>query len=126
MLVEGLDHVYYWTRDMEASVAFYRDVLELSLQRRDGDNWAEFAAGPVRFALHGVVEGHPVQPGGGTAVFEVRDVDEAKRRLEERGVEFGHSAEIAGYARYATFQDPDGNTVQIIEYSGGRHRQPER
>jgi predicted enzyme related to lactoylglutathione lyase len=53
-------------------------------------------------------------------VFEVADVDEARRVLEERGVEFGHSADIEGYARYATFQDPDGNTVQIIEYSQPR------
>jgi len=40
--------------------------------------------------------------------------------LEERGVEFGHSAEVAGYARYATFQDPDGNTIQVIEYAAAR------
>ena len=120
MIVRGLDHVYYWTRDMDAAVAFYRDVLGLTLSRRDGDNWAEFDAGPVRFAVHAVVEGHPVQPGGGTAVFEVADVDEARRTLEGRGVEFGHSAEIADYARYATFQDPDGNTIQIIEYAAKR------
>ena len=117
MIVMGLDHVYYWTRDMDRAVAFYRDVLGLTLSRRDGDNWAEFDAGPVRFAVHGVVEGHPVQPGGGTAVFEVADVDEARRVLEERGVRFGHSAEVADYARYATFQDPDGNTIQVIEYA---------
>ena len=117
MIVKGLDHVYYWTRDMDKAVAFYRDVLGLTLSRRDGDNWAEFDAGPVRFAVHGVVEGHPVQPGGGTAVFEVADVDEARRVLEGRGVQFGHSAEVADYARYATFQDPDGNTIQVIEYA---------
>ena len=116
MIVKGLDHVYYWTRDMDRAVSFYRDVLGLTLLRREGDSWAEFEAGPARFAVHGVVETHPVQPGGATAVFEVADVDEARRGLEERGVEFGHSADIEGYARYATFQDPDGNTIQIIEY----------
>ncbi|MFN2545159.1 MAG: VOC family protein [Actinomycetota bacterium] len=126
MVVERLDHVYYWTRDMDAAVAFYREVLGLSLKRRDGDNWAEFDAGPVRFALHGVVDGHPVQPGGGTAVFEVGDLDEATRQLQDRGVELGHSAEIAGYARYATFQDPDGNTVQVIEYVSAKAAQPDR
>src|SRR5437762_1161715 len=105
---------------MDRAVAFYRDVLGLPLARRDGDNWAEFEAGGARFALHGVVETHPVQPGGATAVFEVPDVDEARRLLEERGVDFGHSADIEGYARYATFQDPDGNTVQIIEYVAAR------
>ena len=117
MIVKGLDHVYYWTRDMDKAVAFYRDVLGLSLSRQDGGNWVEFEAGPVRFALHAVVEGHPVQPGGGTAVFEVEDIDEARRALESRGVKFGHSAEVGEYARYATFEDPDGNTIQIIEYA---------
>ena len=120
MTVKGLDHVYYWTRDMDRAVAFYRDVLGLTVVRRDGDNWAELDAGPACFALHRVVESHPVQPGGATAVFEVADVDEARRALELRGVEFGHSADIEGYARYATFQDPDGNTVQLIEYTHPR------
>ena len=46
--------------------------------------------------------------------------DEARRALEERGVEFDHTADIEGYARYATFHDPDGNTVQIIEYTHAR------
>jgi len=120
VIVKGLDHVYYWTRDMDRAVAFYRDVLGLSVTRRDGDSWAELDAGAVRLALHGVVETHPVQPGGATAVFEVADVDEARRALEERGVEFDHTADIEGYARYATFHDPDGNTVQIIEYTHAR------
>jgi hypothetical protein len=25
---------------------------------------------------------------------------------------------VAGYARFASFLDPEGNTVQIIEYEG--------
>jgi predicted enzyme related to lactoylglutathione lyase len=117
MRVKGIDHIYYWTTDMDRGVAFYRDVLELPLVRRDGANWAEFDAGPVRLALHGVVEGRQVAPGGATAVFEVDDLDEARRALEDRGVTFHeHIGEVAGYARFASFLDPDGNTVQIIEY----------
>ena len=121
MQVKGIDHVYYWTRDMDRAVAFYRDVLELPLLRREGENWAEFDAGAVRLALHGVVDGRPVTPGGPTAVFEVDDLDRARRALGERGVEFHERVgEVAGYARFASFSDPDGNVVQIIEYTS-RH-----
>lgn len=115
-----LDHVYYWTQDLDRAVKFYRDVLELELLRREGSSWAEFDTGSVRLALHGAVEGRPPEAGGATAVFEVDDLDATRAVLEERGVEFlDHLGEVEGYARFASFLDPDGNTVQVIEYRKG-------
>ena len=112
-----LDHVYYWVSDMERAVRFYRETLGLSLVSQQGDNWAVFDAGGRRFALHRVVEGHPTAPGGATAVFSVDDLDRARSLLSERGVQFGHEGDVEGYARFASFQDPEGNTVQLIEYA---------
>src|SRR5437588_2179421 len=119
-MTHSLDHVYYWTRTLDRAVEFYRDVLGLPLLRQEGDQWALFDAGPVQFALHGVIDGHPVAPGGATAVFRVDDLDGAVRALEERGVAFhDHLGEVpGGVARFRSFSDPDGNTVQLIEYSG--------
>jgi catechol 2,3-dioxygenase-like lactoylglutathione lyase family enzyme len=114
-LLSGLDHVYYWVTDMERAVAFYRDVLGLDLVRREGSNWAVFDAGGLQFALHGAIE---VTPGGATAVFSVEDLEAAMGTLAARGVRFVHEGEVAGYARFASFPDPDGNTVQLIEYGG--------
>jgi predicted enzyme related to lactoylglutathione lyase len=102
---------------MERAVSFYRDLLGLDLVRRDGDNWAVFESGARMFALHGAVEGRPISPGGATAVFAVTDLDRTRSVLSERGVEFGHEGDVTGYARFASFKDPDGNTVQIIEYA---------
>jgi catechol 2,3-dioxygenase-like lactoylglutathione lyase family enzyme len=116
-LVNHLDHVYYWVADMDRAVEFYRDVLGLPLVRRDGDNWSVFDAGGFQFALHKAVEGRPLSPGGATAVFSVDDLDRARATLSDRGVDFGHEGDVAGYARFASFRDPDGNTVQLIEYA---------
>lgn len=114
MEIGPLDHVYYWTRDMEAGVAFYRDVVGLPLVR-SGSEWAEFDAGPVRFALHRT-DGQT--PKGGTIVLRVDDLDAARWALERKGVVFDpHVGEIEGMARFASFEDPDGNPVQLIEYS---------
>ncbi len=111
----GIDHVYYWTHDMDRAVAFYGDVLGLPLVRRSGNEWAEFQAGTVRLALHGTDEAEV--PPGGTVVFRVSNLDEAKWTLRERGVVFdGHESEVAGSARFTTCHDPDGNPVQLIEY----------
>lgn len=121
MTTLDLDHVYYWTTDMDRSVKFYEDVVGLKLIRRDDGNWAVFDAGPVQLALHGAIEGRPFRAGGATAVFRVDDLDGARAALEARGAEFEeHVGEVEGFARFASFHDPDGNVVQIIEYVGGR------
>ncbi|HEV3474173.1 MAG TPA: VOC family protein [Actinomycetota bacterium] len=118
-----LDHVYYWTSDMDRGVRFYQDVLGLPLVRRDGAEWALFDTGAVRFALHGATQGRPVERGGATAVFRVDDLDAARTALEARGAAFDeHVGEVQGFARFASFRDPDGNVVQLIEYSGDRER----
>jgi len=119
-LLRGVDHVYYWTSDMDRAAAFYSEVLGLPLVRRSSDAWAEFDGGPIRVALHGVHEGEAVPTGGATAVFEVDDLDDAMTFLNGKGVAFDqHIGEVEGFARFASFLDPDGNTLQVIEYRGG-------
>jgi lactoylglutathione lyase len=111
-----VDHVWFWTRDMDRSVAFYTDVVGLELVRRDGDDWAELDAGAVRLGLHGAGDRAQL-PAGGTVVLRVEDLDATKLALEARGVRFdAHVGEVEGRARFASFADPDGNGLQIIEY----------
>jgi predicted enzyme related to lactoylglutathione lyase len=114
MRLAGVDHVWFWVADMERAVAFYRDGLGLALRMRHEDTWAEFDAGAIRIGLHGNGNGDLAR--GGTVVFAVEDLDLAKAALEERGVAFGELGEVPGYARYASFADPDGNAMQLIEY----------
>ena len=116
-MIGPLDHVYYWTRDMDRAVAFYTDIVGFTLVHRAGAEWAEMDAGPTRFALHGAVGTGPV-PAGGTVVLRVEDLDAARAHLEGQGVVFdAHVGEVEGFARFATFRDPDANPVQLIEYA---------
>jgi catechol 2,3-dioxygenase-like lactoylglutathione lyase family enzyme len=112
-----LDLIFYWVSDMDRAVAFYRNVLGLRLLRREDGSWAEFDAGGRRFALHAVAEGQQVAPGGATAVFSVDDLDAASAELSSLGVPAAHEGAVEGYARFASFHDPDGNTFQLIEYA---------
>jgi predicted enzyme related to lactoylglutathione lyase len=117
MKVETLDHVWFWVRDMDRAVAFYGESLGLPMRMRHGDDWAEFDSGGARIGLHGAGEHEGEIPHGGTAVFVVEDLDLVKAALSERGVTFEeHLGEVPGYARYASFADPDGNSMQVIEY----------
>lgn len=115
-IVDRLDLVFYWVADLGRAIGFYRDVLGLRLVRRDGDDWAEFDAGGRPFALHSAGEQRAVTPGGATAVFSVADLEAARAALQRQGIEASHQGDVEGYARFATFQDSEGNPFQLIEY----------
>ena len=52
-------------------------------------------------------------------MLRVDDLDATRWTLEERGAVFdSYVGEVEGFARFATFRDPDGNPIQIIEYTG--------
>ena len=118
-MIGVVDHIYYWTRDMDRALAFYIDLVGFPLLRRDGNEWAELDAGSIRFAIHGTDDGGAPAPSG-TVVLKVDDLEATRWALEGRGVPFDdYVGEVEGFARFATFRDPDGNPVQIIEYAAG-------
>ncbi len=115
-MLKRVDNAHYWTKDMDAGVGFYRDVLGLPLRARMGEDWAEFDVGGTTVALHGTREGHAPPQEGATVVFEVGDLDSVMTALRGRDVTFeGEVNEVPGYGRFVSFRDPDGNMLQIFE-----------
>ncbi len=115
-LVSRVNVVYLYVRDIERSLAFYREVLGLPLERHDSDpNWAEATLEQgLRFALH-AAHGD-MQPLGGTVRvnFEVDDVDAAVDRLQAAGVEVGEIFREQ-YGSHVEFVDPDGYRFDLFE-----------
>jgi predicted enzyme related to lactoylglutathione lyase len=101
-------------RDLDASCAFYTDVMDLTLESRSNElKWAKFLL-PTGAGL-GVGEAETVK-GSGTASINisVRDIEAARATLESRGVTFsGPTLEIPGVVRLADLQDPDGNRIRL-------------
>lgn len=120
-MLKRIHNAFYWTKEMDSTVSFYRDVLGLNLEIRHGEDWAEFTIGDTTLALHGT-RGAAAPSQGATVVFEVDDLDVTMRALSGRGVSFeGEVTEIpGGSGRFASFRDPGGNLVQI--YQPGEHR----
>jgi catechol 2,3-dioxygenase-like lactoylglutathione lyase family enzyme len=114
--LDRADLVYFFVADMDRAVAFYRDVLGLSLEYRSGNEWAQFAAGPVKIGLHGTGSAGEAR-GGGTLAFTVADLDTSKAKLADRGVALGHEGggDRLG-PRFVEFTDPDGNALALFEY----------
>jgi lactoylglutathione lyase len=120
--VESVGYVILYVRDVEASVAFYRDALGLPFKLRDA-GYAEFVTGETKFGLldrtrasdlihRESTEGGPA----GEVLFIVDDVDAEAERLRGLGVEFlsGPVDRPWGH-RTLHLLDPDGFVVELAQ-----------
>jgi catechol 2,3-dioxygenase-like lactoylglutathione lyase family enzyme len=105
--------IWYHVRDLNASRAFYRDVLGFTETFVDEDErWATLDREETEIAL---TEGEPSPEEGGVATIDVEDVKAERERLAEAQVEVGTVLELHGAMRLLDVYDPDGNRIQLAE-----------
>ena len=120
--MRSVDYVILYVRDLEASIAFYRDLLGLTVKLHDLD-YAEFATEGTRFGLYDrsrlrELIGMEAGEGGpaGEILFLVPEVDAWARRLREAGVRIlqGPVDRPWGH-RTLHVRDPDGHVVELAQ-----------
>ncbi len=106
---------WYPTTNLDEAKKFYGESLGLQ-QVFEMDGWAEFshASGATSIGLS--ANPLPGQNTGATIVLKVADLDKARAELSRKGIEFeGRTEEIPGVVRLATFRDPFGNPLQLVQ-----------
>jgi predicted enzyme related to lactoylglutathione lyase len=114
-LVTGVDFVALPTKDIDAAVEFYENVLGLEKSIQWGRFPAyEFETGSVTIAVMQTdAFGIEFQAQNTPIAFQVDDVPGAQAELESRGVEFKGDLIDSGVCHQAFFEDPDGNTLGL-------------
>jgi catechol 2,3-dioxygenase-like lactoylglutathione lyase family enzyme len=114
VIVERTDFVSVPVTDLERSTAWYRDTLGVP-QTGEGA-WPEFQLGENVF-LYLMDPSNIGQefrgPHTSPIALRVADVEEARRELESRGIEFNGETFDTGVCHMAFFTDPDGNEVML-------------
>jgi predicted enzyme related to lactoylglutathione lyase len=114
-LITGTDFITVSTKDIDAAVKFYDEVLGLERTKQWGNMPAfEFETGNLTiavmqsdaFGVEARANNHPIE-------FHVDDFDGARSELESRGVEFKGETIDSGVCWQAHFEDPDGNALAI-------------
>ena len=114
MIVERTDFVSVPVTDMERATGFYRDTL--GLEQVSDDGFPEFQLGEnVSLYLIDMEQIGQQFSGPHTAhvALRVADVEEARRELEARGVEFHGETRDSSVCHMAFFTDPDGNALML-------------
>lgn len=116
-----LGTVMLGVREMERSLAFYRDALGLTVQFGSAE-FAFLSAGGVSVVLRAAAGLEAAEDARWSElVFHVEDIDAAHWQLRERGVAFRVEPRIVtGDQLAADFRDPDGHVLSIFGPRGGR------
>jgi predicted enzyme related to lactoylglutathione lyase len=112
---ERVDFIGVPVQDVARADEFYGETLGLERNPNSSERWVEYETGNVTLALvpHAYIGGE-FQPLPGPAIaIRVADVEEAKRKLEEAGVEFKGDIIDSGVCHIAPFSDPDGNGLML-------------
>lgn len=122
--IEQIDHVAITVRDLNSSVAWYRDVL--GLERRYQEAWGDYPA--MMFAGSTGIAIFPAEAGPApspdvqrTAVmrhlaFRVdnSNFERARAELSARGIHYNFQDHDISHSIY--FNDPDGYELELTTY----------
>ena len=99
-------------------VAFYRDVVQLPVDDTMGE--VAFKLGPAATLFivpHSEVSGPAREPARAILDLHIQGIDAEQARLDAAGVQFSRRKGVEYWGGViSTFADPDGNTVQLMEF----------
>jgi catechol 2,3-dioxygenase-like lactoylglutathione lyase family enzyme len=114
----SFDSVFCYVTDLERSLNFYRNTLELPLVSRDFV--ARFDIDGVLFELVPAATDKQVSGSGNARLcLQVRDIHESVAQLRQRDVETSDVKAVTG-GLLAFFEDPDGNELCLWQYTSPR------
>ena len=105
-----LTYAIKYVADMDAAVAFHRDVLGLQLKFQS-PFWSEFATGETTLALHGASDEH--EPGSVQLGFSADHLGEFYARRDEFGLSFTQPPTEMHGMHIARFTDPAGAETSV-------------
>ena len=116
-MIEGVAGVIIWTDNLAAMTAFYRDTLGLPLHS-ERPHFVAFEWCDMRFSIgaHTEVSGKTREPHRIMVNLATSDIRALHARLSAAGVRFIRPPEREHWGgMVATFADPDGNLLQLLE-----------
>ena len=116
-MIGYMNGVIIWTDDLSRLREFYCHTLEME-PHSDRPYFVSFKWGDLRFSIgsHESIHGHARDPYRVMVNFDVEDIHAFHAAMTAKGVEFIRPPEREHWGGWvATFTDPDGNIIQVLE-----------
>ncbi len=103
--------------DMQRSIDFYQNILELPLKNKSHE-WVEFFKDGTTIALHPLkkkLQEHAKSKIGILVGFMVHDMDKTCEKLKAKNVKFIKEPKDEVFGKHAIIADPDGYMISIAQ-----------
>jgi len=130
-MVKGLAHICFVVHDLDAAIAFYRDRLGFTpafdFTNEKGERYGVY----MRIGGRSFIELFRGEPEARSAkqsyqhfCLEVADIQCTVRELRQAGVEVSEVKMGADNSWQAWLQDPDGNRIELHQYTAESWQAP--
>ena len=119
-MIKGLSGSTTWSEDIQKNLLpFYRDIVGLKPNFESPEFVVFGEANTPSFGLgtHSEVKGKNNDPARHMVGFQTDDIDAEVSRLKSKGVEFVDDPEKSDQVTVATFKDPEGKYVQLLQFA---------
>ena len=120
-MIKSIATAAVYVSDQKQAEAFWLQKVEFEVRAKhdmgNGAYWVEVSppGAQSRLVLYPRSLMKDWQERKVSIVFECRDLDTTYQRLKELGVNVGPAPQLMSWGKYATFQDPDGNRLMLIQ-----------
>jgi len=119
MIVKGIKLSWIVVKDLQSALKFYTQVVGLTLHEHNLEfGWAELS-GPEGSRLGLAQESDQMEIKAGKnaiTAITVEDIETARSAFLKQGAKLvGEVIEVPGHVKMQTFEDADGNTLQIVQ-----------
>jgi len=116
MSFKRLGAVILLVSDMDKSIKFYRDILELPIKNTSSE-WIEFFSSGTVLALHPSKSKSKTKNSRVLVGFMVSNLETVAKKLKDKKVEFFKEPKEESFGKHAILADPDGHLISIAEIS---------
>jgi len=116
--------VRYQVKDVQRSIAFYKERLGFNLDQQHLPAFAQVSVGNLKLILSGpgasgsrqLPDGQRQEPGGwNRVILHVDDLPARIETLKKAGLIFRNEMEVGPGGKQIQLEDPDGNPIELFE-----------
>ena len=115
MMIKGVGGIFWRTKNLDALKKWYSKVLNVEIENWNGTIIKPDSENETIFSFFTEEDNYFPSEQQVMLNFQVYNLDETIKHLEQVGVPLAKDKEISDYGKFAWIKDPEGRLVELWE-----------